>query len=130
MSERAEFQRLSFETSKQLFDEGAPADAAYLIIKGEVELRVGTRSAAPRVLGKAAKGQVVGEMALFDNQPRMASAVATTQLEAIRISREAFRQRMDEMDPVMKSIVLNLVRRVRELDRQVGELRRLDWKPM
>jgi len=73
------------------------------------------------------KGKVIGEMALFDKHPRMASAVATEKTEAIRISRDEFRGRMKMMDPVMRSILKLMVKRTRELSEQVAELKRTDW---
>ena len=60
---------------------------------------------------------------------RYVAAVALTKVEAIRISRDEFLARMDDMDPVMRSIVKILVGRIRELSDQVAELKRMDWRP-
>lgn len=128
MSEKSGFEKVTFEPNSLLFDEGQTGDAAYLITKGDIEIRAGVRGESPRTVAKRGKGAVIGEMALFDNRPRMAAAIALTRVEAIRISREEFIARMDDMDPVMRSIVKILVGRIRELSDQVAELKRMDWR--
>ena len=102
-----------FDKNKTIFDEGDEGDAAYLIVRGKVEIRKGVRTSQPQILATLSKGDVFGEMALFDNAARMAQAVALTKVETIRISRDEFHKRLDSVDPVMRTIVLYLVHRVR-----------------
>lgn len=128
MSEKKGFEKVVFEANSLMFDEGQAGDAAYLVVSGDIEIRAGVRGESPRTVAKRGKGAVIGEMALFDNRPRMAAAIALTRVEAIRISREEFLARMDDMDPVMKSIVKILVGRIRELSEQVADLKRMDWR--
>ena len=128
MEEKKGFEKVVFEANSLLFDEGQTGDAAYLVTKGDVEIRAGVRGESPRTVAKRSKGAVIGEMALFDNRPRMAAAIALTRVEAIRISREEFIARLEDVDPVMRSIVKILVSRVRELSDQVVELKRMDWR--
>ncbi|MBT3358878.1 MAG: Crp/Fnr family transcriptional regulator [Rhodospirillales bacterium] len=121
------FERKTFEKDDTIFEEGQPGNAAYLVVSGKVDIGLGLKGEAPRVLASVGKGKVIGEMALFDKHPRMASAVATEKTEAIRISRDEFRGRMKMMDPVMRSILKLMVKRTRELSEQVAELKRTDW---
>lgn len=129
MAESPGFNRVTFEQNSLLFDEGQTGDAAYLITKGEVEIRTGVRGESPRVLARRGKGAIIGEMALFDNRPRMAAAIAMTPVETIKISRDEFRHRLDEMDPVMRSILLVLVKRLRQMNDELADLKRMDWRP-
>jgi len=128
MAEQAPLERVTIEPNTLLFDEGQTGDAAYLITRGDVEIRAGVRGDAPRTVAKRGKGAIIGEMALFDNRPRMAAAIALTRVEAIKISRKEFMARLETIDPIMKSIVKMLVSRVRELSDQVAELKRTDWR--
>lgn len=123
------FERVKLDPGDYLFEEGNPGTAAYLILAGEIEVRTGTRTPAPRTVAKLGKGEVVGEMSLLDTRPRVAAAIAITEVEAIRISRFAFRARLNEMDPVMRSVMKTMVKRMRDVTREVGELKRTDWRP-
>lgn len=109
------FNRVSFESNKIIFEEGDVGDSAYLILKGQVEIRRGTRTSNPRVLATLGKGDVFGEMALFDDRPRMGQAIALQDTLAIRISHKEFHDRLDGVDPVMQSIIVYMVKRVRNM---------------
>ena len=129
MAESPGFNRATFEQNSLLFDEGQTGDAAYLITGGEVEIRIGVRGESPRTLARRGKGAIIGEMALFDNRPRMAAAIAMTPVETIKISRDEFRNRLEEMDPVMRSILVVLVKRLRQMNDELADLKRMDWRP-
>jgi len=122
----------TFEESKYLIREGEPGEVAYVIQKGEVEIVKGFVNA--RHLAFRVKGDVIGEMALLDNRPASASARAMTDVEVVGISREEFQARADAMDPAMRSIMLHLVKRLRDASEEAAKVtdpvaaRRLDWK--
>ena len=104
-----------FAANSTIFDEGERGDAAYIIRSGKVEIRKGVRSANPVSLAELGKGDMLGEMALFDDRPRMASAIALTDVEVIQMPREDFLERLSTMDPAMKGMVLAMVARVRKM---------------
>jgi CRP/FNR family transcriptional regulator, cyclic AMP receptor protein len=54
-----------FQAGTTIFAEGTPGDVMYIILDGEVEVRVQNRLV--EVLGS---GEIVGEMALIDASPR------------------------------------------------------------
>lgn len=121
------FDRVHFKKNDIIFEENENGDAAYLIIRGQVEVRKGLHSTNPQTLGKLGRGDIFGELALFDNSPRMAQAVARSGVEAIRISRDEFIKRLDTTDAVMKAIVLYMVKRVRTVSGDVVRRRDPDW---
>jgi CRP/FNR family transcriptional regulator, cyclic AMP receptor protein len=128
MSEHNGFERITVKADDFLFNEGDAGEAAYLIVSGRVEIRTGAKSDAPRTVAKLGKGDIVGEMALFDRKPRMASAIAAEDTVAIRIAEKEFRARLEHTDPVMRSIITILVKRLREMSDQVAELKSMDWR--
>jgi CRP-like cAMP-binding protein len=87
-------ERLTFEAGAVLFREGDDADAAYLVIHGSVEISI-DGAAGRRVLGTVGRNHLVGEIAIFGDVPRTATATATTQLEALRITKELFTSLVD-----------------------------------
>lgn len=123
------FERVIVDAGDYLFEEGNPGTAAYLIIAGEVEIRAGARSEAPRRIARLGKGEIVGEMSLFDSSPRMASGIAVTKVEALRISRFAFRSRLNDLDAVMKGVIMMMVKRMRGISKENADLKRHDWRP-
>ncbi len=125
-------EEISFTANSIIFEEGDAGDAAYIIRSGKVVIQKGARGSEPLQLAELGKGTVLGELALFDGRPRLASAVALTNVTLIRMSREAFLDRVSTMDPAMKGIVLTMVARVRnmadEFMRRKAEVNWSDWK--
>lgn len=60
-----------FSTGQTVFAEGAPADGMYAVIEGEVDIVI-----EGKVRETVRSGGVFGELALLDNHPRSATAVA------------------------------------------------------
>lgn len=74
-------------TGSHLFKEGEPAEAAYLIEQGEVDLyreHTGRR----RVVARVGSGAVIGDIAMFGEGTYMSSARAVDQVKAFRFDRE------------------------------------------
>ena len=95
--------------------EGETGDAAFVIVKGKVEIRVDQFGSKPQSLATRTSGDVIGELALFDNKPHMASAVAIEDTVVNAMSRDEFHRRLEEMDPAMRGIMKLMVRRTREM---------------
>ena len=110
-----------------IFEEGEPGDAAYLIARGQVEIRKGMKSSNPQTLAVLTKGDIFGEMALFDDSPRMAEAMAKTNVELIAIRRDEFNRRLDTIDPVIKTISVYLVSRVRQMANDFMKRKDPNW---
>src|SRR2546423_1069261 len=62
-------ERVGFDPGKQLFRQGDPADAAYLIIDAQAEVVVDTPG-GPVVLATLGANEIVGEIAIPCNLPR------------------------------------------------------------
>lgn len=109
------FETVRYAENKVIFEEGEPGDCAYLIMRGQVEIRKGMKTSNPQTLAVLSKNDIFGEMALFDESPRMAEAMARTSVELIAINRKEFNRRLDTIDPVIKAISMYLVGRVRHM---------------
>jgi CRP-like cAMP-binding protein len=107
--------QIRFEPGQVIFDEGQSGEEAYLIRSGQIEVRKGTRGDNPLKLAEIGKGDILGEMALFDGRPRMGSAIALTEVEALCISRKEFQKRVAGMDQVMQGVMRLMVKRVRQM---------------
>ena len=73
----------------RIFGEGDRNESCFVVQKGRVEIyRRGGSSI--EVLAQIGKGGIFGEMAMIDNQPRMASARAAVLTTMIDVSRDMF----------------------------------------
>jgi hypothetical protein len=74
----------------RLFEEGSPADRAYLIRSGEVEVRKRQADGEERVIARLGPGEWVGEMGLLLGLPRSAAVIAVTDLDLDPMTRDNF----------------------------------------
>ena len=68
-----------------IFKEGDAADQLFVIKSGEVTIQSGNRT-----LAELSTNHIFGEMALIDDAPRSATAVARTDVELVPISEKQF----------------------------------------
>ena len=70
-----------------LFREGETSEAAFVLQEGEVELYRMTVTGRS-VFGRIGAGAVVGDIAMFQEQPYLSSARAVTSVRALKLERE------------------------------------------
>ena len=82
-------ERLTYDAGQVMFNAGDAADAAYIIIDGSVEISVPTPS-GPIIVNTLGRNELLGEIAIFGDVPRTATAKATARLETLKISKDLF----------------------------------------
>ena len=82
-------ERLTYDAGQVMFNAGDAADAAYIIIDGSVEISVPTPS-GPIIVNTLGKNELLGEIAIFGEVPRTATAKAMSKLETLKISKDMF----------------------------------------
>jgi hypothetical protein len=102
-----------------IFNEGESGTEAYIVTKGEVEIfrKLGNREIILATLGP---GEIIGEMSLIDNQPRMASGRALANTELLTISQRNLSYRLEKIesnDVVLRRLLSVLVERARGYSR-------------
>jgi len=121
-------ERVGFDAGKQLFRQGDPADAAYLIIDGHAEVVVDTPG-GPVVLATLGANEIVGEIAILCNVPRTATVRAKDRLITLRISKEPFMRMVREFPNMAVSIMQELAHRLESTNNQLrsalAEVKRL-----
>ncbi|MEX2549681.1 MAG: cyclic nucleotide-binding domain-containing protein, partial [Nitriliruptoraceae bacterium] len=76
-----------------LFDEGDPADAAYVLIAGRVRvLRHDADGGFSQPIAEVGAGELIGERALLHGQQRAATIVAARRTQLARLPRVAFEE--------------------------------------
>lgn len=78
-----------FAAGDPLMRKGEPADCAYVILEGEVEV-LGSTSTGDFVVATLGRNSMPGEVGVFTDAPRNATVRAKGPVRALRISREVF----------------------------------------
>ncbi len=104
-----------------LFRQGDPPDEVYLIKTGRIEIVVGEGDNEKRV-ALIGNGEFLGEMSIIDGRPRSATARAAEKTTVIAIDSDKLKKTLEE-EPLIGALVMNLVRRIRDMDRQLSKYR-------
>ena len=105
-------ERKVFYAGQKIFTEGDRGDRAYLIQAGNVDIVKNEMHLA--TLGP---GELFGEMALVDDKPRMATAMAQSDVTCVIISRDSFHEKLSKADPFIRGLLNIFVRNIRNLTR-------------
>tara|TARA_B100000315_G_C14466359_1_gene536158 strand:- start:421 stop:801 length:381 start_codon:yes stop_codon:yes gene_type:complete len=107
------YKRLTFEAGEVLLKEGDQGECVYLILNGKVDVCKGYFGDTPRTIATLGRGNVVGELSLFDGSPHVATVFAVEPTEASAMSRDEFQKMINTLDPLMKGIVGMMASRLR-----------------
>jgi signal transduction histidine kinase len=95
--------------------EGDRGSAMYLIRSGQVMVVKGSLE-SPTILAYRGPGELIGEMALLENQPRSATNIAVDTVRLLEITREGFQQWVSSNPAIGMSIMATLSARLRASD--------------
>jgi len=108
-----------------VFAEGDPGDSMYFIVKGciRIEKRAQATGGVRKTLTVLEAGDYFGEMALLDQKPRSASAVAAGGARILRLSKTAFDRMQSDRSAAGMSMLFAMIRtsseRIRRLSAQL-----------
>lgn len=91
-----------------VFKNRAPGEGMYIIMKGTIKITIGTRSGNEQVLAELEEGDFFGELALFDNEPRSANALATADSKLIGFFTADLLSLQDRNPQMTNKILMNL----------------------
>ena len=108
-------EEVSFLPKATLYETNDSADSMFLVIQGQVRLdREGQE------IGIVSNREAVGTWALFDNQPRVATATALEETEVLRITKEDFYDLLSDHVRIAEAVLRSLARRLRRLTELVS----------
>jgi hypothetical protein len=99
---------VSFDTDQIIFNKGEHGDSLYVIVSGSVKVWDGDR-----LLNELGEGEVFGELALLDPEPRLASVKAVEPTRLLRLDEAHFRQVLDSQPEVSAAIIRVVTRYLR-----------------
>ncbi|PIU00716.1 MAG: hypothetical protein COT74_03370 [Bdellovibrionales bacterium CG10_big_fil_rev_8_21_14_0_10_45_34] len=108
-----QLERVNFSKGEVLFKEGEAGYFFYILQEGAAEVFKTTPSGQEKRLGVVRAGQPLGEFALITQSPRSASARATDNGYAIKISSDAYEKLLAELPEWAMSVLESLVDRLK-----------------
>ncbi len=116
------FEQKTFDIGETLFKEGNAGNNAYLIKSGKVKIVKDKGDESNRTIATIGAGNVIGEMALIDDKPRAATAIAIELTVAMVITKDNFQERLSKTDPVIVRLLNTFADRLRVQSQKVIDL--------
>lgn len=112
-----------FRPGEKLFTEGQPSDCIIVIQKGTLSIRKMKGSGFIEI-GRVYSNEVIGELSFFDRQPRSASAVALSEVEALLIHFDALDKIYKNIPPYFQTIMACVAERLRKANDRIQKLQK------
>jgi len=120
----ADVQDVTLAPGSVLFREGDPGDRAFVITDGEVEILKATdRREVLLAVRKA--GDVIGEMALLEEEPRRATVRARTQTQLVAVPKAALDDLLDTSPAATRAVFGTFLARQRATNDQLKQSERM-----
>lgn len=113
----AEFEALGarrrFPAGATLFLEGDQAHEAFLLLRGEVKVSVGSVDGREIVLDVFEPGRLLGELSVVDGRPRSATLVALSPVEVLAVAAGPFNEFLDRHPEALRHLLIEVADRLR-----------------
>jgi HEAT repeat protein len=94
--------------------QGEPGDDMHIVVEGEIEVVTSDPSERSRPVARRGSGEYVGEMAILDQEPRMASLIASRETRTLSIDRRRFQRILRERPEASLAVMHVLSQRLRD----------------
>ena len=107
-------QRRPYAAGAMVFDQGDAGSSMYIVESGEVNIHLPGEASRRISLKDIARGEYFGELALFDEKPRSASALVTTDAVLLELQRHTLEDFLGRRPRVAMAILRTMSERLRE----------------
>lgn len=107
-----------FPARIEIFKEGDPGDGLYVVREGLVEISVLINEKERRVFSQVGPGDIFGEMAVLEDKPRSANAVAVEPTSVYFFSRVEVLKLVDRSPALALGLLRDISARLREFNGQ------------
>ena len=113
--------RRALDSGEVLFQKGDKGDALFGVRRGRVRIETGTAAGGRLTLNVLGPGDLFGEIALFDGQPRTADAIAAETSELFTVRRSDFLAYLEREPRVTLRLLEMLCQRIRWVSDRMEE---------
>ena len=117
----AETEERSYVAGQTIFREGQPGGEMHVILEGRVETFLVDAEGHRVILAEVEKGEMFGELSLFDNEPRSASAIALEPTRTCIVDRKDLEHLFARKPPAALDILAVLSQRLRRTDQLLSQ---------
>lgn len=117
---RAKLQWQEVAGGEVLMAQGEPGDAMYLVVSGRLRAYVRQDDGHERAVREMGRGQVVGEMSLYTDEPRTATVVAIRDSVLVRLDKRHFTALLEASTQVSLALTRQIIRRLQTEQRRAG----------
>jgi len=109
-----------------VFFENEEGDSFFCIVAGRIKVTILGDDGREVILSVLGRGDFFGEMALLDNEPRSATAIAVEDTELLSLHRNDFQSVLSDNRSIMSALIKILTARLRRANHQISTLALLD----
>jgi CRP-like cAMP-binding protein len=113
------FHTVQFKRGQTIYERGDAGNALHLIRSGQIRFSVVSGEGRELSVRVAKAGEIIGEIAVLDRQPRTATAVALTAVSAHSLSRADFDRLMLQDAQLARNAIDFLCQRLRDTTQQL-----------
>ena len=113
---------IGYSDGEAICRQGEVGDRMYVVQDGEAVV-VREEAGKEVVVGELVAGDLFGEMAIFERQPRSATVRARGPARVLTLDRQAFLRRVHEDPSLAFRILQKMSERVRSLDEELARLK-------
>ncbi len=109
-----------------VFFENEEGDFFFMIVEGRIKVTILGDDGREIILSMLSPGDFFGEMALLDNEPRSATAIAVEESELLSVHRTDFQGVIGDNPSISSALIRVLSTRLRRANHQISTLALLD----
>lgn len=106
---------------EMIFNQGDPGTEMYIVARGHVNIHLPGEASRRVSLKDITVGEYFGELALFDDKPRSASALATTDAQLLELSRDTLSAYLERRPRAAMAILRTMAERLRQTNAMLSE---------
>jgi CRP-like cAMP-binding protein len=118
--------RRRFPKDTVVFFENEEGDFFFMILEGRIKVTILGDDGREVILSMLGPGDFFGEMALLDNEPRSATAIAVEESELLQLHRTDFQSVLTDNRSIQHALIKILTGRLRRANHQISTLALLD----
>ncbi len=118
--------RRRFPKDTVVFFENEEGDSFFMILEGRIKVTILGDDGREVILSMLGPGDFFGEMALLDNEPRSATAIAVEETELLSLHRNDFQTVLTDNRSITTALIKILTARLRRANHQISTLALLD----